>query len=203
MSVIWLRTAAALYSCGLVYALIYLLWKSTRLFTPALIAFGAGAVVHLISLVELRVADGPRPAEQLLRDQFALRVSDCGAVSACVQLLPGGDFRGLPVSAGVLYDPDRGHRVPGGALEQSAGPQCVAAGAHYDGADRLRRAGAGGGCFRLLPAAGATAEVKRCDPASQPAAAAGDAGPDHHAIDERGFRVHYHWHGDRGGVGVH
>lgn len=61
MSVTWLRTAAALYSCGLVYALIYLLWKSTRLFIPALIAFGAGAVVHLISLVELRSQTGHIP----------------------------------------------------------------------------------------------------------------------------------------------
>ncbi|MBV9035812.1 MAG: hypothetical protein JO182_15085, partial [Acidobacteriaceae bacterium] len=61
MSVIWLRTAAALYSCGLLYALIYLFWKSTKLFTPALIAFGAGAVLHLVSLVELRLETGHLP----------------------------------------------------------------------------------------------------------------------------------------------
>jgi len=53
MSVIWLRTAAALYACGLLYALIYLFRKSTRLFLPALIAFGAGTVFHLVSIVEL------------------------------------------------------------------------------------------------------------------------------------------------------
>jgi ABC-type transport system involved in cytochrome c biogenesis permease subunit len=61
MSVIWLRTAAALYSCGLLYALIYLFRKSTRLFTPALVAFGAGAVFHLVSLIELRFETGHMP----------------------------------------------------------------------------------------------------------------------------------------------
>ena len=53
MSVLWLRTAAALYSCGLLYALIYLFRKSTTLFRPALIAFGAGTIFHLVSIVEL------------------------------------------------------------------------------------------------------------------------------------------------------
>jgi len=61
MSILWLRTAAALYSCGLLYALIYLFWKSTRLFTPALIAFGVGAVFHLVSIVELRAQTGHLP----------------------------------------------------------------------------------------------------------------------------------------------
>jgi ABC-type uncharacterized transport system permease subunit len=53
MSVIWLRTAAALYSCGLLYALLYVFRKSTRLFTPALVAFAGGTVFHLVALVEL------------------------------------------------------------------------------------------------------------------------------------------------------
>ena len=61
MSVVWLRTAAALYSCGLLYALIYLFRKSTKLFTPALITFGAGAVFHLVSIIELRVETGHVP----------------------------------------------------------------------------------------------------------------------------------------------
>jgi ABC-type transport system involved in cytochrome c biogenesis permease subunit len=52
MSIIWLRTAAVLYSFGLLYALIYLLRKSGKLFVPALISFGAGMVFHLVSLVE-------------------------------------------------------------------------------------------------------------------------------------------------------
>ena len=61
MSVLWLRTAAALYSCGLLYALIYIFSKSTRLFKPALFAFAVGAVFHLVSLVEFRLANGHLP----------------------------------------------------------------------------------------------------------------------------------------------
>jgi ABC-type transport system involved in cytochrome c biogenesis permease subunit len=61
MSVIWLRTAAALYSCGLLYALIYLFRKSTRLFVPALIAFGAGAVFQLVSIIERWAETGHLP----------------------------------------------------------------------------------------------------------------------------------------------
>jgi ABC-type transport system involved in cytochrome c biogenesis permease subunit len=61
MSVLWLRTAAALYSCGLLYVLIYLFRKSTHLFRPALIAFGAGTVFHLVSIVELWVESGHLP----------------------------------------------------------------------------------------------------------------------------------------------
>ncbi len=61
MSVLWLRTAAAFYSCGLVYALIYLFRKSTSLFRPALIAFGAGTIFHLVSIVELWADSGHLP----------------------------------------------------------------------------------------------------------------------------------------------
>lgn len=61
MSVIWLRTAAALYACGLLYALIYLFRKSTRLFIPAIIAFGTGTVFHLVSIVELWAEAGHLP----------------------------------------------------------------------------------------------------------------------------------------------
>lgn len=61
MSVVWLRTATALYSIGLLYALLYLFRKTVRLFTPALIAFGAGTVFHLVALVELRAETGHLP----------------------------------------------------------------------------------------------------------------------------------------------
>src|SRR5579871_4013830 len=61
MSVIWLRTAAALYSCGLLYALAYLFSKSARLFRPALIAFAIATVFHLVSIVEFRVSTGHLP----------------------------------------------------------------------------------------------------------------------------------------------
>ncbi len=61
MSVLWLRVAAALYSCGLLYAFIYLFRKNTLLFRPALIAFGAGSVFHLVSIVELWIDSGHLP----------------------------------------------------------------------------------------------------------------------------------------------
>ena len=66
MSVLWLRTAAALYSCGLLYALIYLFRKNNLLFRPALIAFGAGTVFHLVSIVELWVDTGHLPLNNFL-----------------------------------------------------------------------------------------------------------------------------------------
>jgi len=52
MSVIWLRVAAALYSLGLLHALLTLLRKRERIFGPALAAFAAGTVLHLVSIVE-------------------------------------------------------------------------------------------------------------------------------------------------------
>jgi ABC-type transport system involved in cytochrome c biogenesis permease subunit len=61
MSVIWLRTAAALYSCGLLYALVYLFRKTTGLFFPALLAFGAGVLFQLVAIVELWSESGHLP----------------------------------------------------------------------------------------------------------------------------------------------
>jgi ABC-type uncharacterized transport system permease subunit len=61
MSILWLRTAAVLYSLGLVYVLMFLFRKSTRLFIPALIAFAAGTVLHLVALVELGAETGHFP----------------------------------------------------------------------------------------------------------------------------------------------
>src|SRR5436305_3301353 len=61
MSVIWLRTAAGLYSLGLLYALLSLFRKGTRLFAPALVAFAAGALIHLVSYVELQIETGHLP----------------------------------------------------------------------------------------------------------------------------------------------
>jgi ABC-type transport system involved in cytochrome c biogenesis permease subunit len=82
MSVLWLRTAAALYSCGLLYALVYLFRKSTRFFRPALIAFGAGAVFHLVSLVELWADSGHLPL-----NNFYEAISLCAFLIAVLFLL--------------------------------------------------------------------------------------------------------------------
>jgi len=82
MSVVWLRTAAALYSCGLLYALIYLFRKSTNLFVPTLITFGAGTVLHLVSIVEWWVETGHLPL-----GNFYEACSICAFVIAVLFLL--------------------------------------------------------------------------------------------------------------------
>src|SRR5579875_1218097 len=88
MSVIWLRTAAALYSCGLLYALIYLFRKSTKLFTPALIAFAAGVVFHLVSIVELHAETGHLPL-----NNFYETSSICAFLIAVLFLLAYSYYR--------------------------------------------------------------------------------------------------------------
>jgi ABC-type transport system involved in cytochrome c biogenesis permease subunit len=88
MSVLWLRTAAALYSCGLLYALIYLFRKSTRLFTPALIAFGAGTIFQFVSIVELWVETGHLPL-----NNFYETSSLCAFLTAALFLLAYSYYR--------------------------------------------------------------------------------------------------------------
>lgn len=88
MSVLWLRTAAALYSCGLLYALIYLFRRSTRLFPPALIAFAAGAIFHLVSIVELRAETG-----HLLFGNFYETSSICAFLIAVLFLVAYSFYR--------------------------------------------------------------------------------------------------------------
>jgi ABC-type uncharacterized transport system permease subunit len=52
MSVIWLRVAAALYSLGLLHAILTLVRRRENLFRVALGAFWLGAVFHFVSIVE-------------------------------------------------------------------------------------------------------------------------------------------------------
>jgi ABC-type uncharacterized transport system permease subunit len=52
MSVIWLRVAAALYSVGLLHAILTLVRRREHLFRVALGAFTLGSVFHLVSIVE-------------------------------------------------------------------------------------------------------------------------------------------------------
>jgi len=52
MSVIWLRVAAALYSLGLLHAILTLIRKRENMFRVALGAFSIGAVFHFVSIVE-------------------------------------------------------------------------------------------------------------------------------------------------------
>lgn len=52
MSVIWLRVAAALYSLGLLHAILTLVRRREHLFRVALGAFTLGSVFHFVSIVE-------------------------------------------------------------------------------------------------------------------------------------------------------
>src|SRR5580698_10327047 len=52
MSVIWLRVAAALYSVGLLHAILTLIRKREHLFRVSLAALSIGAVLHGVSIVE-------------------------------------------------------------------------------------------------------------------------------------------------------
>jgi len=52
MSVIWLRVAAALYSLGLLHAILTLVRRREHLFDVALGAFSLGSVFHFVSIVE-------------------------------------------------------------------------------------------------------------------------------------------------------
>jgi ABC-type uncharacterized transport system permease subunit len=52
MSVIWLRVAAALYSIGLLHAILTLVRRREHLFRVALGAFSLGSVFHFVSIIE-------------------------------------------------------------------------------------------------------------------------------------------------------
>jgi ABC-type uncharacterized transport system permease subunit len=65
MSVIWLRVAAALYSLGLVHAILTLVRRRDYLFRIALAAFGLGAVFHFVSIIEEGLAFNRCPIANL------------------------------------------------------------------------------------------------------------------------------------------
>jgi ABC-type uncharacterized transport system permease subunit len=52
-SIFWLRVAVALYSIGLLHAILTVLRKRSRIFRVALATFSIGAVFHFVSIVEL------------------------------------------------------------------------------------------------------------------------------------------------------
>jgi ABC-type uncharacterized transport system permease subunit len=61
MSVIWLRVAAALYSLGLLHAILTLVRRRENLFRVALSAFALGAVFHFVSIVEEGIVNNRCP----------------------------------------------------------------------------------------------------------------------------------------------
>jgi ABC-type uncharacterized transport system permease subunit len=65
MSVIWLRVAAALYSLGLLHAILTLVRRRDHLFNIALAAMSLGAVFHFVSIVEEGMATNLCPINNL------------------------------------------------------------------------------------------------------------------------------------------
>lgn len=61
MSAVWLRAAVALYSLGLLHAILTVLHRRPRGFQPALWTFSIGVVLHMVSLVEETVYLGSFP----------------------------------------------------------------------------------------------------------------------------------------------
>jgi ABC-type transport system involved in cytochrome c biogenesis permease subunit len=61
MSVIWLRVAAALYSLGLLHAILTLVRRREHLFRVALVAFSLGSVLHFVSIVEEGIVNNRCP----------------------------------------------------------------------------------------------------------------------------------------------
>jgi ABC-type uncharacterized transport system permease subunit len=61
MSVTWLRVAAALYSVGLLHAIVMLVQRREQLFRGAFGAFALGTVFHFVSIVEEGIASNRCP----------------------------------------------------------------------------------------------------------------------------------------------
>jgi cytochrome c-type biogenesis protein CcsB len=64
-SVFWLRVTLALYSLGLVHALLTVIRRRQRLFPAALVSFTIAAAFHLVSIVEEGLALGRFPVVNL------------------------------------------------------------------------------------------------------------------------------------------
>src|SRR5262249_34437143 len=61
MSVIWLRVAAALYSIGLLHAILTLVRRREHLFRVALSAFMLGGAFHFVSIIEEGIVNNRCP----------------------------------------------------------------------------------------------------------------------------------------------
>lgn len=81
MSLFWLRAAVGLYAVGLIYAILTVLHKPTRLLPLALGCFCVGAVLHMVAVVELAVVLGHLPL-----DNFFESMSMCAFLIAALFL---------------------------------------------------------------------------------------------------------------------
>ena len=66
MSIFWLRVAVALYSLGLIHAILHVLYKRSGIFPIALGAFCTGVVLHMVALVERTLHLNHLPVDNFL-----------------------------------------------------------------------------------------------------------------------------------------
>jgi len=81
MSVIWLRVAAALYSVGLLHAILMLVRRREHLFRPALAAFALATVFHFVSIAEEGIVSNRCPI-----NNFYETLSMCAFLGAILYL---------------------------------------------------------------------------------------------------------------------
>lgn len=92
-SVFWLRVAAALYFVGLLHSLLTLIRQRSALFRLAHSAFVVGVILHMVSIVELALAE-----RQLPVGNFYQSVSVLGFLIALVFLFVWWRYQFSPLS---------------------------------------------------------------------------------------------------------
>jgi ABC-type uncharacterized transport system permease subunit len=97
MSVIWLRVAAALYSVGLLHAILMLVRRREHLFRVALGAFALGSVFHFVSIVEEGILSNRCPITN-----FYETLSMCAFLVAIVYLFVQWRYRMESLSAFIF-----------------------------------------------------------------------------------------------------
>jgi len=97
MSVIWLRVAAALYSLGLLHAILTLVRRREHLFGVALGAFSLGAVFHFVSIIEEGIVNNRCPITN-----FYETLSMCAFLIVVLYLFVHWRYRAQSISAFIF-----------------------------------------------------------------------------------------------------
>ncbi|MBV9508201.1 MAG: cytochrome c biogenesis protein CcsA [Acidobacteriia bacterium] len=97
MSVMWLRVAAALYSVGLLHAILMLVRRREQVFRVALGAFSLGAVFHFVSIAEEGIAANRCPISN-----FYETLSMCAFLVAILYLFVQWRYKMASLSAFIF-----------------------------------------------------------------------------------------------------
>ena len=158
MSVIWLRVAAALYSLGLLHAILTLVRRREHLFRVALGAFGLGSVFHFVSIIEEGLLNNRCPINNfyetlsmcafLIVHPLLVRAVEYKVASLSVFIFP------LVFVMALVLDARQSRE----RLVEPGGPQRLAHGAYRARAAGLRRPAPHRGGVGALPVSGARAQ---------------------------------------------